>query len=81
MSAVVYGGAHFFIGMFLVSKLSWLENDKVSTMKSVTTQDSEISSHPVAYRGGGGGLGELNPPEISKLGQIPRSVGNKSITT
>jgi hypothetical protein len=28
-----------------------------------------------------GGLGGSNPPEIPKLGQIPRSVENKSVTT
>jgi hypothetical protein len=34
---------------------------------------------PVAYRGG---LGVQTPlPEIPKLGQIPRSVENKSVTT
>jgi hypothetical protein len=36
---------------------------------------------PVSGVPRGGGLEGSNPPEIPKLGQIPRSVENKSVTT
>jgi hypothetical protein len=44
-----------------------------------------VRAHKILYdaqwRTEGGGFGGLNPLEIPKLGQIPRSVENKSVTT